>query len=71
MEKSVNSVRRKFHIDIFGFGQEVYHADPKFFKKIEKDWDQYFENLDVTYEANVQIKRVGTLDDSFKEDLKE
>ncbi|WP_339239459.1 Ger(x)C family spore germination protein [Paenibacillus sp. FSL R5-0517] len=71
MEKSVKSVRRKFHTDIFGFGQEVYHADPGFFKKIEKDWDQYFENLDVTYEANVQIKRVGTLDDSFKEDLKE
>ncbi|WP_419891017.1 Ger(x)C family spore germination protein [Paenibacillus xylanexedens] len=71
METSINSVRRKFHVDIFGFGQEVYHADPKFFKKIEKDWDQYFENLDVTYEANVQIKRVGTLDDSFKDDLKE
>ncbi|MGO4734625.1 Ger(x)C family spore germination protein [Paenibacillus sp. 2KB_22] len=71
MEKSINSVRRKFHVDIFGFGQEVYHADPAFFKKVEKDWDQYFENLDVTYEANVQIKRVGTLDDSFKEDLKE
>ncbi|MEK3773537.1 Ger(x)C family spore germination protein [Paenibacillus sp. FSL K6-4396] len=71
MQESVHSVRRKFHVDIFGFGQEVYHADPKFFKKIENDWDKYFEELDIKYKANVQIKRVGTLDDSFKDELKE
>lgn len=71
MQNSVNSVKHKFHVDIFGFGQEVYHADPKFFKKIEDDWDKHFEELDIKYEANVQIKRVGTLDDSFKNQLKE
>jgi spore germination protein KC len=71
MQKSVNSVRRKFHADIFGFGQDIYHADPKFFKKVEGDWDEYFETLDIKYEATVQIKRVGTLDDSFKDQLKE
>ncbi len=71
MQKSVNSVRRKFHVDIFGFGQEVYHADPKFFKTVENDWDKYFEELDIKYTANVQIKRVGTLDDSFKNQMKE
>ncbi|PWW41963.1 MULTISPECIES: Ger(x)C family spore germination protein [Paenibacillus] len=71
MQKSIKSVQRKFHVDIFGFGQEVYHADPKFFKKVEKDWDSYLENLDVHYDVNVQIKRVGTLDDSFKDQIRE
>jgi len=71
MQKSVKSVQRKFHVDIFGFGQEIYHADPKFFKKVEKDWDQYLEDLDVDYKVNVQIKRVGTLDDSFKDQIRE
>ncbi|WFR63126.1 Ger(x)C family spore germination protein [Paenibacillus amylolyticus] len=71
MQNSVNSVKRKYHVDIFGFGQEVYHADPKLFKKMENDWDKHFEELDVKYKANVQIKRVGTLDDSFKNQLKE
>lgn len=71
MQKSVNSVRRKYHVDIFGFGQEVYHANPKYFKKIEKDWDKYFENLEVKYESNVQIKRVGALDNSFKNEIKD
>ncbi|MFX3648602.1 MAG: Ger(x)C family spore germination protein [Paenibacillus sp.] len=71
MQNSVNSVKRKFHVDIFGFGQEVYHADPKLFKKMEKDWDKHFEELDIKYKANVQIKRVGTLDDSFKNEMKE
>ncbi|KOY17474.1 Ger(x)C family spore germination protein [Paenibacillus xylanivorans] len=71
MQKSIKSVQRKFHVDIFGFGQEVYHADPKFFKKVEKDWDSYLEDLDVHYDVNVQIKRVGTLDDSFKDQIRE
>ncbi|MGF9700689.1 Ger(x)C family spore germination protein [Paenibacillus sp. MABNR03] len=71
MQESVDSVRRKFHVDIFGFGQELYHADPKLFKTMEKDWDKHFENLDIRYKANVQIKRVGTLDDSFKGEMKE
>ncbi|MEC0128802.1 Ger(x)C family spore germination protein [Paenibacillus pabuli] len=71
MQESIKSVQRKFHVDIFGFGQEVYHADPAFFKKVEKDWDSYLEHLDVHYDVNVQIKRVGTLDDSFKNELRE
>ncbi|WP_458462241.1 Ger(x)C family spore germination protein [Paenibacillus sp.] len=71
MQESIKSVQRRFHVDIFGFGQEVYHADPKFFKKVEKEWDSYLNNLDVHYEVNVQIKRVGALDDSFKDELKE
>ncbi|WP_336784268.1 Ger(x)C family spore germination protein [Paenibacillus illinoisensis] len=71
MQTSVNSVRREYHADIFGFGQEVYHADPKLFKKMEDDWNKHFDNLDIKYEANVQIKRTGTLDNSFKDELKE
>jgi spore germination protein KC len=71
MQESVKSVQRKFHVDIFGFGQEIYHADPKFFKKVEKDWEKYLENLDVHYDVNVQIKRVGTLDDSFRDEIRE
>ncbi|QOS76825.1 Ger(x)C family spore germination protein [Paenibacillus sp. JNUCC31] len=71
MQESIKSVQRKFHVDIFGFGQEVYHADPTFFKKVEKDWDDYLENLDVHYDVNVQIKRVGTLDNSFKDEIRE
>ncbi|MCG7380340.1 Ger(x)C family spore germination protein [Paenibacillus sp. ACRSA] len=71
MKNSVDSVRRKFHVDIFGFGQEIYQSNPKYFKKVEDNWDQHFEDLEVKYEANSQIRRVGTLDDSFQNELKE
>lgn len=71
MQESVNSVRRKYHVDIFGFGQEIYQVDPKFFNKIENDWDKYFENLEIKYEANIQIRRVGALDNSFKNQIKD
>lgn len=71
MQSTVNSVRRKYHVDIFGFGQEIYQVDPKFFNKIENDWDKYFDNLEIKYETNIQIRRVGALDNSFKNQIKD
>ncbi|MCM3175821.1 Ger(x)C family spore germination protein [Paenibacillus sp. MER 99-2] len=71
MKNSVNSVRRKFHVDIFGFGQEIYQTNPKYFEKVRENWDQHFADLEVNYEANSQIRRVGTLDNSFQNELKE
>ncbi|WP_145410021.1 Ger(x)C family spore germination protein [Paenibacillus xylanexedens] len=71
MKGTVDLVRSKYHVDIFGFGQDIYHKYPKFYKKEEKNWDKYFQNLDIKYEASVKIRRIGTLDDSFQKKAKE
>lgn len=71
MKGTVSLVRSKYKVDIFGFGQDIYHKYPKIYKREEKNWDKYFQNLDVTYEANVQIRRIGTLDNSFNKKAKE
>lgn len=71
MKDTVSLVRSKYKVDIFGFGQDIYHKYPKIYKREEKNWDKYFQNLDVTYEANVQIRRIGTLDNSFNKKAKE
>lgn len=71
MKSTVSLVRSKYKVDIFGFGQDIYHKYPKIYKREEKNWDKYFQNLDITYEANVQIRRIGTLDNSFIKKAKE
>ncbi|PYE43838.1 Ger(x)C family spore germination protein [Paenibacillus barcinonensis] len=71
MKQTVSLVRSKYHVDIFGFGQDIYHKYPKLYKKEEDTWDKYFMNLDIKYEANVQIRRIGTLDNSFNKKAKE
>ena len=71
MKGTVSLVRSKYKVDIFGFGQDIYHKYPKLYKREEKNWDKYFQNLDIKYEANVQIRRVGTLDNSFMKKAKE
>lgn len=71
MKGTVSLVRSKYKVDIFGFGQDIYHKHPKIYKREEKNWDKYFQNLNITYEANVQIRRIGTLDNSFMKKAKE
>jgi spore germination protein KC len=44
--------------DVFGLGEALRHADPKAWKKIEKDWDILF--ADVTPEIDVQLTIMRT-----------
>lgn len=46
--------------DIFGFGEAIEDANPKYWVKIRKDWDKYFADLKVTFNVDVQIRRLGT-----------
>ncbi|MGO4532268.1 Ger(x)C family spore germination protein [Paenibacillus sp. 2TAF8] len=71
MKGTVSLVRSKYKVDIFGFGQDIYHKYPKLYKREEQNWDKYFQNLDIKYEAKVQIRRIGTLDNSFIKKAKE
>jgi spore germination protein KC len=51
--------------DIFGFGEAIEDANPKYWLKIRKDWDKYFADLKVTFNVDVQIRRLGTTNNSI------
>ncbi|WP_028560387.1 Ger(x)C family spore germination protein [Paenibacillus pinihumi] len=71
MKMTVSNVIRKYKVDIFGFGQEINRTDPKLWKRLEPHWVNKLSDLDVEYSAKVIIKRVGSLDDSFQDQVKE
>lgn len=70
-EKTIKKAQKKYKADIFGFGEAIRRADPKFWKRIEKNWDQEFPDLPVNVKVDFKIRRTGTVSQSFLKDLKE
>lgn len=70
VEQSIKQVQEEYKVDIFGFGEAIHRSDPKAWKKLKKDWDKEFQHLPVNVKADVQIRRVGTVGNSFLEKLK-
>jgi spore germination protein KC len=70
-DKTIKKAQKKYKADIFGFGEAVRRADPKYWKKVEKNWDQEFENLPVNVTIDLKIRRTGTVSQSFLKELEE
>lgn len=72
MQDTVEQVNNRFNVDIMGFGQSIYHANPKAWAKLQqKKGDNYLKSLPIHYSASVVINRVGLTDNSFLEKIKE
>ncbi|AET59089.1 Ger(x)C family spore germination protein [Paenibacillus terrae] len=71
MKHSVETVRRKFKVDIFGFGQLIHQTNPKAWKELKKDWDHNFMSLQIEYKANTEIKKNGAIMNSYQKKMKE
>ncbi|MEH7119858.1 Ger(x)C family spore germination protein [Neobacillus vireti] len=50
---------QKLKSDIFGFGDKVHIANPKLWKKLERNWDEEFAGLKVNVKADFYIRREG------------
>jgi spore germination protein KC len=68
--KGVKYVQEKYKVDIFGFGDAIHRAEPKAWNRLKKDWNKNFEDLQVNIHLNGEIRRVGTIGNSFLNDIK-
>ncbi|MFD0681165.1 MULTISPECIES: Ger(x)C family spore germination protein [unclassified Paenibacillus] len=71
LQHTINKVKSKYNVDVFGFGQAVYKKDPKVWKKLKGEWKERFPRLKVNYDINVTIRRTGTTNNSFQNNIKE
>ncbi|WP_173917664.1 Ger(x)C family spore germination protein [Halobacillus sp. Marseille-Q1614] len=60
MELAIDSAQEKYKSDIFGFGNSIHRQHPKYWKKVEKSWDEHFPELDVKVDVSTDIRRKGT-----------
>lgn len=70
METAVKNITENYKVDVFGFGQLVYRKSPKAWLKL-KEQENYLASLPVHYKASVTINRIGTIDNSFVDEIKE
>lgn len=71
IDETIEKVQEEYKTDIFGFGEKIYRTHPKVWKEIGEDWDEHFANLDVEVNVKVNIKQLGTIENSLKQDMKE
>ncbi|PMC40511.1 Ger(x)C family spore germination protein [Bacillus sp. UMB0899] len=71
VQTSIQKVQTEFQSDIFGFGEAIHRADPKAWKTLEKNWDEHFTNLDVQVHVKADIRRLGTITESFQKKIEE
>lgn len=62
----IHRVQKEYHADIFGFGEHLHEKMPSTWKKIERNWEQEFTDLDVVVNAKVIIKNSAQASRSIK-----
>jgi len=62
---------QQLRTDIFGFGEELHRTSPRMWRKLEKRWDETFADLPVRFHADVKIRRIGTTNKSYLQELEE
>ncbi|WP_342478293.1 Ger(x)C family spore germination protein [Paenibacillus sp. FSL H7-0350] len=70
MEAAVKNITERYNADVFGFGQLIYRKSPKIWSSVKEN-DEYLKSLPVHYKAAVTINRIGTIDNSFIDEIKE
>lgn len=55
----VQKMQTEFRIDIFGWERELKKRHYELWKQYQGNWEETYENLPVTVEANVHIRRIG------------
>ncbi|GGH33293.1 Ger(x)C family spore germination protein [Paenibacillus segetis] len=62
----IQNVQRKYHSDVFGFGEVVYERMPKAWRTMEKQWENEFSKLVVTVKSKVLIDSSGKTQRSIR-----
>lgn len=70
IDKTIEQVQKEYMADIFGFGETIYRAHPKVWKKLMNDWEEHFANLDVGVNVEVTIHQTGTIGNPYILEMK-
>jgi spore germination protein KC len=57
--------------DVFGFGEKLHIANPKYWKKVQNNWDEHFANAKVIVEVKSYNRRSGVRRNPFWDALKQ
>jgi spore germination protein KC len=58
VESSIETAQKKYNSDIFGFGNVVERSIPKYWYKVENDWDDVFPDVPVIVTSDIKIREI-------------
>jgi spore germination protein KC len=65
LNKAITKAKEN-QVDIFGFGEVIRRTDPDFWQENKNEWEEsYFEELKINIDVTFNIRRTGTIDNSF------
>jgi spore germination protein KC len=70
MNDSITKAKEELKSDIFGFGEVFHRQHPKSWKKLKGNWGDTFQDLEISYNIHCEIRRIGTISNSFQKDIK-
>jgi spore germination protein KC len=71
IEFAIKKVQEEYKSDIFGFGEVIHREDPEAWKYLKPNWDEEIANLEVTVNVEANIRRLGTISESFQKEIEE
>lgn len=60
------TVSKNLNSDVFQFANSYYQTYPNYWRKVKKDWDIYYPDLDVTIKADSNIQYIGLVKKPIK-----
>ena len=55
------NVRNNYHTDIYKFKDIIYKHDYSYYQKIKKNYDEAYQNLDISVKTNIQLVEKGNI----------
>ncbi|MDQ1914891.1 Ger(x)C family spore germination C-terminal domain-containing protein [Paenibacillus sp. GD4] len=59
-EKVLSKMQKDLKVDVAGFGKKISIKYPQMWKRMKKDWDRKFSEMQVDVKVNVKIQEFGT-----------
>lgn len=69
--QTIETVQNEYKSDIFGFGEAIHRSNPKKWEQMKEHWDEKFSDLTVNVQIDMNIRRTGTVNNSFLEKIKD
>ncbi|XZF77083.1 Ger(x)C family spore germination protein [Bacillus sp. AL-1R] len=61
VENVTNKLQNEYKTDAAGFGNEVRIQNPRKWKKMRKDWDEFFSKAKINYDVKIIIRDYGMI----------
>ncbi|MBS4539263.1 Ger(x)C family spore germination protein [Clostridium sp. D2Q-11] len=59
LENIINIAQKEIKTDFLGISEQILRQEPKYWKKIESEWDEIFTKMDVTINVDFEINKTG------------